>query len=76
MAYLYIIIPKPRIKNGNNYFGSYPCFNVVRWINSKYQNLPCLNNGENDGFDLEIDDSEDEEEPEETPDLNCMDWIL
>lgn len=28
---------------------------------------------ENDGFDLEIDDSEDEEEPEETPDLNCMD---
>ena len=36
------------------------------------QYLPCLNNGENDGFDLEIDDSEDEKEPEKTPDPNCM----
>jgi len=34
--------------------------------------LPCLNNGENDGFDLETDDSEDEKEPEATPDPNCM----
>ena len=40
--------------------------------NSKYQNLPCLNNGENDGFDLETDDSEDEKESEATPDPNCM----